>query len=84
MEVEHKSNAKLTAPELAGLWTQFMNDSMAICFNKYALATIEDQEIKSIYETALNLSQSHVKTIREFFEQEPYLCHWDLQNKMSI
>lgn len=72
MEIEHKSNAKLTAPELAGLWGQFMNDTIAICFNKYALAIVEDPEIKSIYETALNFSQTHVKTIKEFFEQEKY------------
>jgi spore coat protein CotF len=72
MEVEHQTNARLTAPELAGLWTQFMNDTMAICFNKYVLVTVEDPEIKSIFETALKLSQSHVETITEFFKQEKY------------
>lgn len=72
MEQEHKTNAKLTAPELAGLWTQFMDDTMAICFSKYVLATVEDAEIKVIFETALSLSQNHVKTIEEFFKQEKY------------
>jgi spore coat protein CotF len=72
MELEHKASTRLTAPELAGLWQQFMNDSMAVCFIKYVLKTVEDPEVKSIFETALNLSQNHVKTIKEFFRQEKY------------
>ncbi|UKS28100.1 DUF3231 family protein [Paenibacillus sp. HWE-109] len=66
------TTAKLTSTEIAALWTQYMNDTMSICFGKYALEIIEDPEIKNIYKTALNLSEKHVVKIKEFLLKEKF------------
>ncbi|MDL4843213.1 DUF3231 family protein [Aquibacillus rhizosphaerae] len=60
----------LTAPEIGSLWTQYMFDTMSICFIKYALEHIEDEDIREIYQIALVLSENHVEKIKEFFEGE--------------
>lgn len=63
---------RLTAPEIASLWTQYIFDTMSICFFRYALEHIEDHEVKSIYQTSLELSKKHVQKITEFMSKENY------------
>ncbi|WHY02535.1 DUF3231 family protein [Neobacillus sp. DY30] len=63
---------RLTAPEIASLWTQYIFETMSICFFRYALEHIEDHEVKSIYQTSLELSKKHVKKITEFMSKENY------------
>lgn len=70
MNIKH--NVRLTAPEIANLWTQYMNDTAAICFNKYALRIIKDENIRSLYQFALELSERHVKRIKDFLKQENF------------
>lgn len=60
----------LTAPEISSLWTQFMFETMSICFIRYALEHLEDQDIIEIYKQSLELSESHVQKVKEFFEGE--------------
>jgi hypothetical protein len=67
-----KTTPKLTATELANLWTQYMNDSMAICVQKYMLEKVEDPDIRSILEFGLSLAQRHIGCIKEFFTGENY------------
>ncbi len=57
---------------MASLWTQYIFDTMSICFFRYALEHIEDHDVKSIYQTALGLSQKHVQKITEFMVNENY------------
>lgn len=63
---------RLTAPEIASLWTQYIFDTMSINFFRYALEHIEDQDIRAIYETALGLSTKHVQEVSEFLTNENY------------
>jgi len=67
-----KDTIRLTAPELSSLWTQYMFDSMSICFIKYALEHIEDNEIREIYNSALLSSETHIKRIKGFLVGENY------------
>lgn len=67
-----QSFSKLTASEITNLWNTYMNDSGAICQLKYQLNHVEDQDIKEILETALEMSESHVTQIEHFFNQEGY------------
>jgi hypothetical protein len=67
-----KHNIRLTAPEMSSLWTQYMFDTMSICFLKYALEHIEDTDTLEIYKTALQLSEHHVQQIELFFKGENY------------
>jgi hypothetical protein len=66
------NSIRLTAPEISSLWTQYMFDTMSICFIKYALEHIEDNDIEKIYKTSLQLSESHVLQIKDFFKGENY------------
>ncbi|WP_342431636.1 DUF3231 family protein [Neobacillus sp. FSL H8-0543] len=66
------NSIRLTAPEISSLWTQYMFDTMSICFFKYALEHIDDKDIEEIYESALELSESHVQQIEEFYKGENY------------
>ncbi|WP_442600115.1 DUF3231 family protein [Neobacillus sp. D3-1R] len=66
------NSIRLTAPEISSLWTQYLFETMSICFFKYALEHIEDKDIKEIYSTGLQLSEQHVLQIKTFFEGEKY------------
>lgn len=68
--METNSPIRLTAPEIASLWTQYIFDTMSICFFRYALEHIEDHEVKSIYQTSLELSKKHVQEITVFMLKE--------------
>ncbi|RXT02821.1 DUF3231 family protein [Ammoniphilus sp. CFH 90114] len=70
METQH--NPKLVSTELANLWTQYMNDSMAICVINYMLKKVEDDDIRSILEFSLSLSKRHTEVIKGFLSEEEY------------
>ena len=70
--MDQRSTSILTSTEIAALWTQYMNDTMSICFSKYALQVIEDPEIKAIYESSLGLSVEHVRKISGFLTGEGF------------
>jgi hypothetical protein len=70
--LETNNPIRLTAPEMASLWTQYIFDTMSICFFRYALEHIEDPDVKSIYQTSLGISQKHVQKITEFMLNENY------------
>ncbi|WP_419955072.1 DUF3231 family protein [Neobacillus niacini] len=61
-------NSTLTAAEVSALWLQYTGDSMAICVYKYFLTIVENEEIKPIMETALQMAESHVTKITEFLK----------------
>ncbi|WML39514.1 DUF3231 family protein [Neobacillus sp. OS1-2] len=70
--METNNPIRLTAPEMASLWTQYIFDTMSICFFRYALEHIVDPDVKSIYQTSLGISQKHVQKITEFMLNENY------------
>jgi hypothetical protein len=61
---------KLTAPEHATLWSQYVNDSLAVCILRYFLSHVKDKEIRRVLEYALKLSESHIKKIIGFLSRE--------------
>ncbi|UGB28939.1 DUF3231 family protein [Metabacillus sp. B2-18] len=69
MESHH---VRLTASEIGGLWTNYVSDSMFICVYKYFLAHVEDKEIKSVLEHALDLAQQHVSVVTKIFTEEKH------------
>ncbi|MCM3601147.1 DUF3231 family protein [Robertmurraya korlensis] len=68
--METNSPIRLTAPEIASLWTQYIFDTMSVCFFRYALEHIEDYEVKLIYQTSLEISKKHVEEITAFLLKE--------------
>ncbi|MBT2698841.1 DUF3231 family protein [Bacillus sp. ISL-40] len=67
---ENKIN--LTSSEIASLWTTYMNDSMSIQFLNYFLNTVEDSEVRSIIEMALNIPSGDFSYLTELFQQEDF------------
>jgi hypothetical protein len=64
--------ARLTSGEISALWTQYLNDSMASCVISYTLTKMKDQNIRSIFEYAFELSQFHLESIVAFLSKEQY------------
>jgi len=67
-----KHHSRLTSAEIANLWSQFINDSLAKCVISYFLENVEDQDIRKVLEFALDLSQEHLGEIKGFLEEEKY------------
>lgn len=63
---------KLTAPEIANLWTQYITDSMAICVNRYLLSTCQDKELAEILKKSVGLSKSHMDKVSTFMKNENF------------
>lgn len=66
----NKIQIKLTAGEVAQLWSQYQNDSASICVLTFFLEKVEDDEIKPIIKYALELSRSHIQKVTAIFTEE--------------
>ncbi|NRD80195.1 DUF3231 family protein [Bacillus sp. BRMEA1] len=82
--METNTPIRLTAPEMASLWTQYIFDTMSICFFRYALEHIDDQEIKSIYHTSLEVSKKHIEQITVFMLNENFPIPRGLTEKDDV
>lgn len=69
---ENVHKPHLTSSEIASLWTQYQNDSMAICVSRHMINTVDDPYIKELLEFALSLSQKHVKIIKSYLTEENF------------
>lgn len=65
-------NPGLTSAEIANLWSQYMNDSLAACMIRYFLEKVEDKDIRSVLEFALELSNTQIEKIKGFLNKEKY------------
>ncbi|MFD1038920.1 DUF3231 family protein [Virgibacillus byunsanensis] len=62
----------LTSGEIASLWTTYQNETMTICGITYFLQHTDDDQIRSILEITLTLSQKHKEKITHLFGEEEY------------
>lgn len=70
MELSHKT--KLVSSEIAALWSQYQNDTAAICINKHMLKNLKDQEIRDIFQQSISLGEKHIEKIKEFLTAEDF------------
>ncbi|MBM4764383.1 DUF3231 family protein [Bacillus sp. B15-48] len=70
--MENKTNIQLTAPEMAGLWTQYINDTQAVCTMSYFLETVEDEEVRPIIEWTLDTAKENVSIMKELFQKDDF------------
>lgn len=68
----YQNNERLTSPEIANLWTHYIHESMEICVIKYMLKSIQDPEIKNVFQTAHEFCQKHLNKLEELFLQENF------------
>jgi len=64
------NGVSLTSPEVASLWSQYMNDSMDVCIKKNVLANAKDPDIISVFEFAMDISVNHLEKNKIFLEAE--------------
>jgi hypothetical protein len=70
--MEDKTKIRLTAAEISGLWTQYINDTLASCINSYFLENVEDKEVRPVIEFALDTSKQNLKLMEEIFEKDQF------------
>jgi hypothetical protein len=71
MEISnHKT--KISASELANLWTQYVNDSLARCMFRHFLHYVQDTDINQVLEYAFDLTERHLQKAEEFLTTEGY------------
>ncbi|WNS76664.1 DUF3231 family protein [Bacillus sp. DTU_2020_1000418_1_SI_GHA_SEK_038] len=70
--MEDKTHIQLTAAEMSSLWTQYLNDTLAVCVNTYFLEKVEDQEIRPVIEWTLNTAKENISIMRDIFEKEKF------------
>jgi Protein of unknown function (DUF3231) len=63
-------NVRLTSAEIANLWTQYMNDSLSICVLRFSIEKAQDKDIKNILKFSLDIAESHIDKIKNFFNEE--------------
>lgn len=63
---------KIVELDVSNLWTPYLNNTMARCVNSYALKTIMDSDIYSIFEKAQQLSNHLLQMITEIFQKEQF------------
>lgn len=70
--MEDKTNIRLTAAEMAALWTQYINDTIAVCVNSYFLEKVEDQEVRPIIEWTLDTAKENISILQDLFKKENF------------
>ena len=69
---DQTNHIPLTSSELANLWTQYMNDSMAYHFISHALKNCKDKEVYEILEYAQSLSHTHLTKLKDLFQKDNF------------
>lgn len=65
-------NPKLNVNEISNLWNTYMNNSSANCFIRYFLNSVEDPEIRSVIEFALQVSNEIQEGVTHFLQNENF------------
>jgi len=66
------ANIELTSTEIGGLWSVYIQESMAVCFLRYFLHHLQDEEIIPLAEQSLALSQGRLSRIESIFSAEQF------------
>ncbi|MBM7571335.1 DUF3231 family protein [Aquibacillus albus] len=78
--MEPERNINLTSAELSGLWTTYINDSMAIPVIEYYLKHTTDEKIKDVLTFAKSLSKQHLEEITVIFNEEKFPIPYGFTN----
>lgn len=65
-------NIQLTCTEIAGLWSVYMQESMAVCFLTYFVHHLQDKEIMPLAKESLQISQGRLDKIKHIFLAENF------------
>ncbi|WP_026692653.1 DUF3231 family protein [Peribacillus kribbensis] len=69
MEQDHHPT-RMNASEQAVIWSQYMSDSMSKCVLKYMIKDTQDESIRSLLQSSLDISERHLDQTKQFLKQE--------------
>ncbi|WP_066048821.1 DUF3231 family protein [Robertmurraya korlensis] len=67
-----KNNLKLTSSEIGSLWGVHINGTMADTVNRYMVSIVEDDQIRVLFEEAINIFEKQKKQIVSFMQNEGF------------
>lgn len=67
---ENSHDTRLNATEIGALWTTYMEHSLVVCMYKHFLSNVKDNDIYSLLEFALDISNKRVTWVMETFNKE--------------
>ncbi|WP_338449903.1 DUF3231 family protein [Niallia oryzisoli] len=70
--MEDKMKLRLTAAEMSSLWTQYINDTLALCVSSHFLEKVEDEEVRPIIEFALATAKENIAIEQDIFNKEEF------------
>lgn len=70
--MEDKSKIRLTSAEMTGLWTQYINDTLATCVNQYFLEKTDDEEVRPIIEFTLQVAKENLEIMETIFKKDHF------------
>jgi len=79
--LEDQSEIRLTAAEMAVLWSQYINDTSVICVNTHFLEKATDPEVRSIIEFTLSVAKSNIEFLQDFFKKEEFPIQFGFTEK---
>jgi spore coat protein CotF len=65
-----EKNLRLTSSEISVVWSAYQNNSFSICILKYFLANVDNQEIKSVLQFALDISIQNFNISKEILQND--------------
>ncbi|OIJ15204.1 hypothetical protein BKP35_04985 [Anaerobacillus arseniciselenatis] len=65
-----KKNLRLTSSEIAVVWSSYQNNSFSICILKYFLGNVDDPEIKSVLQFALDISVQNFNLSKDILQND--------------
>lgn len=66
------ANIEMTCTEIGGLWSTYMQESMNRCFLIYFLHHLQDAEIRTLAEQALQISEGRLNKIKQMYQAENF------------
>ncbi|WP_078430046.1 DUF3231 family protein [Alkalihalobacterium alkalinitrilicum] len=68
--MRQEKNLRLTSSEISVVWSSYQNNSFSICILKYFLANVDDPEIKSVLQFALDISVQNFNFSKEILQND--------------
>ncbi|WML51690.1 DUF3231 family protein [Neobacillus sp. PS3-12] len=65
-------NLKLTSSEIGTLWGEYINGTMIEIVNKYMIYILEDEEVKNVFEIAIETWEKQKKQLVSFMEKDGF------------
>jgi hypothetical protein len=70
--MEDKTKIRLTAAEMSGLWTQYINDTLVKCISRYFLENVSDEKVRPVIEFTLDTAIQNLNKIENIFKKDQF------------